>query len=1739
VPGEERLSISFNSASNVRFRNNIFYLFDGYGACFYVYNLITPTFTTDYNLLHSAHLWNKDLGYAGSVYTFDQWQALGYDQHSVIKQTPLFRNFPAFAAKAKAGSTSTRIYYTAPSVSASYPVTFATGDYVEFEYDGVVRRVQVSGEGYIDLDIPLNETPVEGEFLLNWKTSNDFNYDLRLREESPANDAGFDFSSDIGNRDKAGVIRAKGSGWDIGAYEYVSGVADTTSPTQPQNLTGQAVSSSRIDLSWNAATDEVGVIGYKVYRDGDELPWTSATPTYSDTRLDAETTRGLDADTTYTYRVSAYDAAGNESLLSDPVEIHTLSVDSEPPTTPQNLKATPFSSTRIDLTWGASTDNRDVTGYRITRDGADIAATSGTDYSDTGLSHSTEYSYAVLAYDAEGNESALSDSTSTRTHCILTVAAENGVVTRIPDLPEYPVGTEVQLIAVPLPGHVFSAWGGDASGAANPVTIAMDSAKSVTAVFTLIGGGDLVFSLMSDSEQISPVTLSGNAFSANGMREVALWGTWSGVWQEEASEEWNALSDEILSNGGFESFSGGIATGWNLQSDGTIAFTAASDAGRSGTAQRIHVAAAGSWGLFFYQTPAFELGKEYEWTLWYKTSGANGIRAQVCNGPQTQVVFNQNLDGTNGAWRNVTLTFTYDNALATQLRVWANSVGTFWIDDFSLRALDESGEYPTNVAASFDVALPQGPYSWRFLGTDTEGSAFSETRNVTVYPGVRPEASIDDVAVSEGDNATTTSAIFTVSLSSATTASMSVDYALVDGSATVADNDYQSSTGTLQFPPGATTRTLTVVVRGDDSVESHETFIVNLSNPTNVTIADGQGVGTILNDDTYSGNPSVPQDLAATADSQTEIRLTWTASTDDVGVTGYRIFRGSVEIGTDADTVYLDTGLQPSTTYTYHVSAFDVDGNDSMWSAPASAQTNDPPPSSTPGISISDVIVTEGDAGMRSATFDVTLSSAPTLPVTVSYATGDGTATAAGDDYVPTSGTLAFNGSTAAQIQVMVQGDIAVESNETFVVDLSNPTNAAFVKSRGVSTILNDDTGDEEAPSAPTSLAATDVSDTRIRLSWTASTDNVGVAGYRIYRDGAAIATTAEVSYEDTGLSPLTVYAYRVSAYDAAGNESPQSGPPLSVQTDEPRVGEPEISISDVSLSEGNDGLVNAVLNVTLSFFDPFLPVTVQYATSDGTATAASGDYDSVSGTLDFDEPLETITVPVHGDTIAEPDEILFVNLWNPSYATIKRRQGVGGILNDDTDTEAPSTSTLHALAVSDTMIYLSWISSTDNVAVSGYRIYRDGEPIGANTLPSAAPSYVDAWLNEMTTYTYQVSAYDASGNESSMSNSASDRTGPVTPTGLRASAGDGWVHLVWDDPDVNPYGYSVYRSTVSGGPYSLLNTETHITSPAYLDTNVTGGATYYYVVAAYNLPFREWPYSDEVSAAPRNAPTPTPTSTPGPPLTPTSTPTATVSPTSTSAPTVTATPEEPIRDLIHSFYLVLLGRDPEPGAVDAWHHGYFDSAVSFNIDVRFIPREMARLFFLSEEYANRGRTDSEFITDCYRVFLNRDPNPNELDAWLAGAWNRSQVMTVFSESEEFANRIAAMYPGLEGDPTRNFVTFMYIGLLDRLVDQNGLEYASGLFDAAFASGGIEAVRAQAKQMAREVIVSEEFLGKNPTTADYVVRFYRAFLGRFPSDTEVAYWSGELNSGRRTRDNVIDLFADSTEFTTRLEEYFG
>lgn len=188
---------------------------------------------------------------------------------------------------------------------------------------------------------------------------------------------------------------------------------DTIPPTSPTGVSANAVSSSSITVSWTASTDNVGVAGYIVERcqgTGCSNFTQVATPTASPF-VDS----GLTAGTFYNYHVRARDAAGNLSGWSNVVGATTQAPDTQAPTAPSNLQAAVISSSNINLTWTASTDNVAVTGYRVERcqgsgctSFTQIGTPTTNSYSDTGLSASTLYRYRVRATDAANNLSAYS-----------------------------------------------------------------------------------------------------------------------------------------------------------------------------------------------------------------------------------------------------------------------------------------------------------------------------------------------------------------------------------------------------------------------------------------------------------------------------------------------------------------------------------------------------------------------------------------------------------------------------------------------------------------------------------------------------------------------------------------------------------------------------------------------------------------------------------------------------------------------------------------------------------------------------------------------------------------------------------------------------------------------------------------------------------------------------------------------------------------------------------------------------------------------------------------------------------------------------------------------------------------------------------------------------------------------------------------------------------------------------------
>jgi chitodextrinase len=182
------------------------------------------------------------------------------------------------------------------------------------------------------------------------------------------------------------------------------GTTDTQPPSTPV-VTGTATGPTTASLSWPPATDNVGVTGYTVQRDGASVASLPGTATgYSDVTLQPGTG--------YTYRVIARDAAGNASAPSDPVTL-TTEADTAAPTAPGTPTTTSVTATQVGLSWAASTDNVGVARYDVIRDGSVVASVAGTSYTDT-VSPATTYTYAIRAYDAAGN-SATSPTTTVTT----------------------------------------------------------------------------------------------------------------------------------------------------------------------------------------------------------------------------------------------------------------------------------------------------------------------------------------------------------------------------------------------------------------------------------------------------------------------------------------------------------------------------------------------------------------------------------------------------------------------------------------------------------------------------------------------------------------------------------------------------------------------------------------------------------------------------------------------------------------------------------------------------------------------------------------------------------------------------------------------------------------------------------------------------------------------------------------------------------------------------------------------------------------------------------------------------------------------------------------------------------------------------------------------------------------------------------------------------------------------------
>lgn len=444
-----------------------------------------------------------------------------------------------------------------------------------------------------------------------------------------------------------------------------------------------------------------------------------------------------------------------------------------------------------------------------------------------------------------------------------------------------------------------------------------------------------------------------------------------------------------------------------------------------------------------------------------------------------------------------------------------------------------------------------------------------------------PELSIADTSASEADG----NANFTVSLNPASSSSVSINYRTVDGSAN-AGQDYVATSGVLTFEAGATTKVLTVGLIDDQANEAQEAFDVVLSSVSGAVSVRTDARGVIDDNDSA---PTIAINNVTVGESSGSARLSLTlsqASSSSIRVT-YQTAPGSAAVGTDFSSRTGDLYFSPGAVLRYldiPIADDSSEETDESFSVQLSnavnatlAATNatitivdNDDPAAAPELSVSDLVVTEGDSGSSSAAVVVTLNNVAASPVSVSYAASNGLATA-GADFELASGSLTIPaGQLNASIAVSILGDTADETNETFTITLSSASNATLADSTATITIVDNDTG--VTPPPPT-----------LRIQNTSITEgNSGSANVQIAVTlNTAASGTVSASYSSSNGTALAGSDYTVAQGTIsipAGQTSASISVAVTGDTEDESNESFSVALSNASGASIADGFANITI---------------------------------------------------------------------------------------------------------------------------------------------------------------------------------------------------------------------------------------------------------------------------------------------------------------------------------------------------------------------------------------------------------------------------------------------------------------------------------------------------------------------------------------------------------------------------------
>ena len=296
---------------------------------------------------------------------------------------------------------------------------------------------------------------------------------------------------------------------------------------------------------------------------------------------------------------------------------------------------------------------------------------------------------------------------------------------------------------------------------------------------------------------------------------------------------------------------------------------------------------------------------------------------------------------------------------------------------------------------------------------------------------------------------------------------------------------------------------------------------------------------------------------------------------------------------------------------------------------------------------------------------------------------------------------------------------------------------AGNVSEGAVYTFTTKNAADTEAPSAPTNVVVTDVTTTTAKVTWSEATDNVGVVGYNVYLNEAKVNETliTTTEYDLTALTEETNYSVKVTAVDAAENESERSEAAafttLKTQDTEAPSVPAGVAASDVTQTGAKITWTASADNVGVAGYNVYLGES-KVNTSPVTVT----EYDLTGLTANTEYTVTVSAVDAAGNESARSEA-----------ATFKTLEA-----EEEKDNEAPSVPAgVTASDVTQTGAKITWTASADNVGVAGYNVYVDETKVNTDKLVEGLELELTG-LTPDTEYTVTVSAVDAAGNESGRS---------------------------------------------------------------------------------------------------------------------------------------------------------------------------------------------------------------------------------------------------------------------------------------------------------------------------------------------------------------------------------------------------